>query len=69
MFVKNKWNNLTYEVLQMTEKEVTLKRIDGSIFTIAKNLYMSTYVDILTKNKGKNNGKNKGENNGKNNGK
>lgn len=43
MKVKNRWNNRFYEVLNMTDKEVTLRREDGSEFTIAKCEYHFSY--------------------------
>lgn len=51
MKVKNKWNGLIYEVLEVKDNSVTLKRLDSSIFTIQKNLYLSTYIDLETKHK------------------
>jgi hypothetical protein len=45
MKVKNRWNNRFYEVLNTTDKEVTLRREDGSEFTIAKSEYFFNYRD------------------------
>ena len=45
MKVKNRWNNRFYAVLNMTDKEVTLRREDGSEFTIAKYEYYFNYRD------------------------
>lgn len=49
MKVKNKWNGLIYEVLEMQDIEVTLKRSDNSVFTIQKSIFLSTYVEIKDK--------------------
>lgn len=43
--VKNKWTGNVYTVLNMTDKEVTLRRSDGSEFTIAKCEYYFNYRD------------------------
>lgn len=43
--VTNKWNGNVYTVLDMTDKEVTLRRSDGSEFTIAKCEYYFNYRD------------------------
>ncbi len=43
MKVKNKWNGHTYEVWEMGEKTVKLKREDGSIFEITKGEFNSSY--------------------------
>lgn len=45
MKVKNRWNNCFYEVLNMTDKEETLRRSDGSEFTITKYEYYFNYRD------------------------
>ena len=41
--VTNKWTGKVYTVLNMTDKEVTLHRSDGSEFTIAKCEYYFNY--------------------------
>lgn len=43
--VKNKWTGKVYTVLSMTDREVTLRRSDGSEFTIAKYEYYFSYRD------------------------
>lgn len=43
MFVKNRWNGGTYEVWEITEKTVKLKREDGTIFEITKSEYQFNY--------------------------
>ena len=43
--VTNKWTGNVYTVLNMTDKEVTLRRSDGSEFTIAKYEYYFNYRD------------------------
>ena len=43
--VTNKWTGNVYTVLGMTDKEVTLRRSDGSEFTIAKCEYYFNYRD------------------------
>ena len=43
MTVKNKWNGGTYEVWEISEKTVKLKREDGTIFEISKSEYQFNY--------------------------
>lgn len=43
--VINRWNRREYLVVGETDKEVTLRRSDGSEFTIAKNEYYFNYQD------------------------
>lgn len=43
--VINNWNHKEYLVVDMTDKEVTLRRSDGSDFTIAKYEYYFNYRD------------------------
>ena len=45
MSVRNKWNNKMYEVLEITDKNVTLQREDGSQFTIQKYEYFLSYSE------------------------
>lgn len=45
MLVRNKWNNKMYEVLEITDKNVTLQREDGSQFTIWKSEYFFSYSE------------------------
>lgn len=45
MLVRNKWNNKMYEVLEITDKNVTLQREDGSQFTIQKSEYFFSYLE------------------------
>ena len=45
MLVRNKWNGRTYEVLETTDKEVTLERDDKSTFSIAKQDYFFNYSE------------------------
>ena len=45
MLVRNKWNNKMYEVLEITDKNVTLRREDGSQFTIQKPEYFFSYSE------------------------
>ena len=43
--VINNWNHREYLVVDMTDKEVTLRRSDGSELTIAKCEYYFNYRD------------------------
>ena len=43
--VRNKWNNKMYEVLEITDKNVTLQHEDGSQFTIQKSEYFFSYSE------------------------
>lgn len=45
MLVRNKWNNKMYKVLEITDKNVTLQREDGSQFTIQKSEYFFSYSE------------------------
>lgn len=45
MLVRNKWNGGTYKVLEITDKNVTLQRVDGSQFTIQKSEYFFSYFE------------------------
>lgn len=45
MLVRNKWNNKKYLVLEITDKNVTLQREDGSQFTIRKSEYFFSYSE------------------------
>ena len=45
MLVRNKWNNKMYEVLEITDKNVTLQRDNGSQFTIQKSEYFLSYSE------------------------
>lgn len=45
MLVINKWNKETYKVIEITDKEVSLEREDGSKFTIAKSEYSLSYCE------------------------
>ena len=45
MLVRNKWNNKMYEALEITDKNVTLQREDGSQFTIQKSEYFFSYSE------------------------
>lgn len=45
MLVRNKWNDKMYEVLEITDKNVTLRREDGSQFTIQKSEYSFSYSE------------------------
>ena len=44
LLVRNKWNKKTYEVLEIKDRTVTLKRPDGTVFTIAEKEYLTNYV-------------------------
>ena len=44
MLAQNKWNGGMYEVLEITDKNVTLQREDGSQFTIQKSEYFSVIL-------------------------
>lgn len=44
MTVRNKWNKKTYEVLEIENGKVTLKREDGSVFTIVQKEYITNYI-------------------------
>lgn len=43
MKVKNKWNSKIYEVVKEEGIMVTLKREDGSMFTITQSEFYSAY--------------------------
>lgn len=43
--VLNRWNGKMYRVLEITDKEVTLQREDGSQFTIQKSEYFFSYSE------------------------
>lgn len=43
--VLNRWNRKWYTVLEVTDKNVTLRREDGSQFTIQKSEYFFSYSD------------------------
>ena len=45
MLVRNKWNSKKYLVLEITDKNVTLQREDGSQFTIQKSEYFFSYAE------------------------
>ena len=45
MLVRNKWNGKMYEVLEITDKNVTLQREDGSQFIIKKAEYFFNYSE------------------------
>ena len=47
MLVRNKWNNKMYKVLEITDKNVTLRREDGSQFTIQKSEYFFSYSEKM----------------------
>lgn len=44
--ILNRWNRKWYTVLKVTDKEATLRRGDGSEFTIAKSELYANYADI-----------------------
>lgn len=46
MKVLNRWNKKWYTVLEVTNKEVTLQREDGTQFTIAKSELYANYANI-----------------------
>lgn len=43
MQVVNKWNNNTYEVVKQEGNMVSLKRADGSVFTISYTEFKFSY--------------------------
>lgn len=43
MVVTNRWSKKKYEVWEISEKTVKLKREDGSIFEISKSEYQFNY--------------------------
>ena len=45
MLVRNKWNNKKYLVLEITDKNATLQRDNGSQFTIQKSEYFLSYSE------------------------
>ena len=45
MLVRNKWNGKMYEVMEITDKNVTLRSEDGSQFTIQKSEYFFSYSE------------------------
>lgn len=46
MKVLNRWNRKWYTLLEVTSKEVTLQREDGTTFTIAKSELYADYANI-----------------------
>lgn len=46
LLVLNRWNRNWYEVIEVTDSSVTLKRKDGSQFTIAKKELYANYANI-----------------------
>lgn len=44
MLVRNKWNKKKYEVMNIENGKVTLKREDGTVFTIAEKEYVVNYI-------------------------
>lgn len=46
MLVRNKWNSKTYTVVSQTEDRVTLKRENGTTFTIAKKEFNFSYISL-----------------------
>ena len=46
MKVKNRWNSKTSEVVKEEGITVTLKREDGSMFTITKSEFHSAYKKL-----------------------
>lgn len=44
MLVRNKWNGKTYSVVSQTEDKITLKRQDGTTFTIVKKEFNFSYI-------------------------
>lgn len=45
MLVRNKWNKKTYEVIEIANGLVTLKRTDGSVFRIYEKEYFLNYIE------------------------
>ena len=43
MFVINRWNKKYYEVWEISEKSVKLKKEDGTIIEISKSEYQFNY--------------------------
>lgn len=44
MTVKNRWNRKIYQVVEVKGNKVTLKREDGTVFTIAEKEYLANYI-------------------------
>lgn len=44
MTVRNKWNKKKYEVMDILNGKVILRRTDGSVFTITEKEYLANYV-------------------------
>ena len=44
MTVRNKWNKKLYEVMNIENRKVTLRRQDGTVFTIDEKEYLANYV-------------------------
>ena len=44
MLVRNKWNKKTYEVMEISNGKVILRRTDGTVFTIAEKEYLANYI-------------------------
>ena len=44
MTVRNKWNKKLYEVMEISNGKVILRRTDGTVFTIAEKEYLANYV-------------------------
>lgn len=48
--VQNRWTKKPYQVVDKTEKNVTLQRKDGTRFTISKKEYFSNYIEKYVDN-------------------
>ena len=44
MLVRNKWNKKKYEVMNIANGKVILRRQDGTVFTIAEKEYLANYI-------------------------
>ena len=44
MLVRNKWNKKLYEVMEIGNGKVILRRTDGTVFTIAEKEYLANYI-------------------------
>lgn len=45
MLVRNKWNKKKYEVMNIENGKVILRREDGTVFTIAEKEYHANYIE------------------------
>lgn len=47
--VQNKWTNRVYEIISRTDNSVTMKRENGSVFTINRKEFEFSYHEMKKK--------------------